>query len=298
MAEYRQQRRKGYFSVAAEVSNGLPEARDLTWDDDFFEDDDEDAGLIAVFDFDYALASQFKTAVTILTKMVVILGVTFYSVVITGFDEQLALPIAGGGLAWCLVAVALTKFQVPWEVYAQHLAVTRDGIRFVNDKRKSCWGLPICDKGRNSKTVPFDKITDCDITEPAGNSCCCIQNVLATVNVDTASSGSESRRHELSIVGLVDPYSFKKLVWAVKRAKESGGTLAYRAPSTSRTPATTVEMAVLAGDADAIADLEAGCPGANASEIPGLLRDIRDELRQNNDLLRRQRKEERPIELV
>merc|ERR1712232_1477947 len=74
------------------------------------------------------------------------------------------------------------------------------------------------DQGKCSKTVPFDKITDCDIEEPAGNSCFCVPNILFTVNIDTASSGTEGRK-ELKLAGLKDPHSFKKLVWAMKRAQ-------------------------------------------------------------------------------
>ena len=37
--------------------------------------------------------------------------------------------------------------------------------RYVKEKRKMCWGLHCCDQGRESKTVPYDKITDCDVQE-------------------------------------------------------------------------------------------------------------------------------------
>ena len=38
--------------------------------------------------------------------------------------------------------------------------------RYVKEKRKTCCGLPCTDKGRESKTVPYDKITDCDVQDP------------------------------------------------------------------------------------------------------------------------------------
>ena len=38
-------------------------------------------------------------------------------------------------------------------------------VRFVKEKRKSMCGLPCTDKGRESKTVPYDKITDCDVMD-------------------------------------------------------------------------------------------------------------------------------------
>ena len=79
--------------------------------------------------------------------------------------------------------------QINWDVYSQHDAITRDGIKFVKDRRKTGCGLSCTDAGKSSKTVPFDKLTDCDVTEPAGATCCCIENVLSVVTVDTASSG-------------------------------------------------------------------------------------------------------------
>jgi len=109
--------------------------------------------------------------------------------------------------------------------------------------------------------VPFDKITDCDIEEPAGNSCFCVPNILFTVNVDTASSGTEGRK-ELKLTGLKDPHSFKKLVWAMKRSQQ--------------------------GSAPAPANMEASRGASSSSEeVASLLREIRDELRVNNQLLQK-----------
>ena len=109
-------------------------------------------------------------------------------------------------------------------------------------------------------TVPFDKITDCDVEEPAGNSCLCIPNVLSIVNVDTASSGTDGRK-EIRLAGLKNPHGFKKLVWAMKRQQQ-------RDRSSSDRVAT------------------------NNEEINTLLREIRDELRANNERLQRQPKQE------
>mmetsp|Transcript_31085 Transcript_31085/g.31608 ORF Transcript_31085/g.31608 Transcript_31085/m.31608 type:complete len:122 (-) Transcript_31085:751-1116(-) len=108
--------------------------------------------------------------------------------------------------------------------------------------------------------VPFDKITDCDIEEPAGNSCLCVPNILCTVNVDTASSGTEGRK-ELKLTGLKDPHSFKKLVWAMKRSQQ--------------------------GSAPASTNMVADRGDASSEEVSSLLIEIRDELRVNNQLLLR-----------
>jgi hypothetical protein len=114
-------------------------------------------------------------------------------------------------------------------------------------------------------------ITDCDIGEPAGNTCLCIANVLSTVNVDTASSGSEGKK-ELKIAGLKDPHAFKKLVWAMKRSQREGTAFAPSAPS-------ALDMA----------DRQLQQSGGANEDVAMILRDIRDELRQNNDLLQKTR---------
>ena len=65
--------------------------------------------------------------------------------------------------------------------------------------------------------IPFDQITDCNIVEPSGkNSCLCVSNTLHTVHIDTATSGSDSRQHGLTIVGLQKPQEFKQLVCSMK----------------------------------------------------------------------------------
>jgi hypothetical protein len=108
--------------------------------------------------------------------------------------------------------------------------------------------------------IPFDKITDCDIVEPAGNSCVCIPNTLYSVHIDTASS--EKGSHELNITGLKDPHAFKRLVWAMKRATVDGH------PAGACLPAA----------------LEMVDRGSSSDEVAILLREIRDELRQQKEV--------------
>ncbi|CAE7222553.1 unnamed protein product [Symbiodinium pilosum] len=77
-------------------------------------------------------------------------------------------------------------------------------------------GLSCTDSGKVSKTVPYEKITDCDVSEPAGTACCCfIPNVLTKVVVETASSSKETP--DLVLEGLEDAHAFKHAVWAMKR---------------------------------------------------------------------------------
>ena len=266
--------------MAPEHRNSLPEARDLTWDDAFFQNDDDSDGIIAVFDFDYDKMVDFTTQVRMMGQFFMVAFFTF-NVYMFSFQFYPAIALIPLGIYFLSFAPCLLKQQVRWEVYAKHVAITRDGIRFVRDRHQTGWGYSVTDKGKHSKTVPFDKITDCDIQEPAGNSCLIVPNVLVVVNVDTASSGGERRRHELELSGLVNAHGFKKLVWAMKRAKEVGGSHAYQAPPLQPS---MVEMASLPKE---IANaMEGKNYSDNQGDIAGLLRDIRDELRQNNELLR------------
>ena len=117
--------------------------------------------------------------------------------------------------------------------------------------------------------MPFDKITDCDILEPAGNECLCIPRILFKVRIDTASSSQD--RHELVIAGLKNPHEFKKLVWAMKRAqRENNGN--QQQPN-------ALEMM------RSMPSLTEGSAGAGGDDITTILKEIRDELRRNNQVM-------------
>jgi hypothetical protein len=261
----------------------VPEARDLEWSDSFFEDDE---GIVAVFDFDYRQIVHFNTKTAeVLTLLALgaidLYGVFFFFIgearLVVTLAATVAIPLAY--LLFTLTPCFLRR-QVEWEAYAQHVAITRDGICFVKDKRKAGWGLSICDAGRHSKTVPYDKITDCDVREPAGAACFCIPRVLTSVIVDTASNGGDGKVNALRITGLQDAHRFKKLVWAMKRSGSGVGPSAYEAP-------TALEMTERSRHGlTAIANpLESVPSGESNSSVKHLLRDIRTELRENNKLL-------------
>lgn len=127
-------------NVISNEFSSIPEARNLTWCDDFFEDDED---VVAVFDFDYEAMESFYTNV----------GWVWMGATLLYTPIFVASMI---GLAPCYL-----RKNVAWNVKSQHVAVTRDGIRFVRDRRQTCWGWPCTDAGKNSKTVPFDMITDC-----------------------------------------------------------------------------------------------------------------------------------------
>jgi len=230
----------------------IPESQGITWEDDFFDDDFDCENIVAVFDFDYEMMESFYTSVCWASYAATLLYFPFFCAA-TFFGTP------------CML-----RKNVKWNVYSQHVAVTRDGIRFVKDRRPQCWGLACTDAGKSSKTVPFDKITDCDIEEPAGNSWLCIKNVLCTVNVDTASSNQA--RHELVISGLKDPHTFKKLVWTMKRSSKE-------TPRPAPSVFEMVDRKINNNEND------------QGESVANLLRDIRDELRE----LKKIKKEEETV---
>jgi hypothetical protein len=220
----------------------ISEARGLTWRDDFF-DDEED--VVAVFDFDYgSMECHYKCL-----SWGALGGAAFC---FPGF----IFPFALFGLVPCF----LNK-NVKWNVRAQHVCVTRDGILFVHDQRPTLWGEH-CSAGKRMKTIPFDQITDCTMTD-VGSATCVLGTALSSVEIDTPSSGNNNK-HDLRIVGLENPRAFQKLVLAMKRQGNQSSVLPLAMDRIDRSLAQT--------------DSEGG-------DVSNLLREIRDELRQNNKML-------------
>lgn len=246
----------GTRKLVSSEYKAMIETRDLTWEDTFFDGEQ----VVAVFDFDYDQMEVFNSQVAIAGQGSTMMMMTAYGFLIHPFAIAAVWGLYGLSCAPCLI-----HYQIQWEVRAQHVAITQDGIRFVRDKRKSLCGWSMCDKGKHSKTVPFDKITDCDIVEPAGNECLCIPRVLMKVIVDTASSSDT--KHDLVITGLKDPHAFKQLVWAMKRSRMEGN---YETPSKS-----------------AMEERSIAATSSSDGAVALLLKEIRDELRQNNDLLKK-----------
>ena len=135
-------------------------------------------GVIQVFEFDYDAIIRYKVALEENNLMFCFcIGIPCYP-------------------CWS----ACGKDNLIDNIRCQHLAVTQDGIRYVKERHKDGCRMDCEDKGRITKTVPFDKITDCDLEEPAGAEgppCCMVQRVLTKVNVDTASGsrGADENGH-------------------------------------------------------------------------------------------------------
>ena len=83
----------------------------------------------------------------------------------------------------CISYFACDKQNIEDKVRAQHLAITRDGIKYVVERHAVGSRFDCQQQGKVSKTVPFDKLTDCDIEEPAGSSGCCLMLVPNALNI-------------------------------------------------------------------------------------------------------------------
>jgi hypothetical protein len=195
----------------------------VTWEDTFFDDEEN---LIAVFDFDYPLMEAYCVKLQWLSTITLLVNVLLLVSMILIDDSLLSV------LFFVLVALDIKdlvflKKKVQWDVYSHHLCITRDGIKYVRDKHKTCFGWPCPDAGKTTQIVPLDKVTNVDIMEPVGNTYCCIRNTLTTVIISKAPAYLESRSLELR--GLKDPYKFKNYIMEIKRTNTNSSMKAYPA---------------------------------------------------------------------
>jgi len=96
------------------------------------------------------------------------------------------------------------------------------GVTFRVESHKTCCRFDCQDVGAYSRHVPYDRIQDVQVREPAGAVCCCVPRVLYTVGLQTAGSGGAP---EIILVGLKNPALFRNIVI---NAKEEGGLRARK----------------------------------------------------------------------
>jgi hypothetical protein len=110
----------------------IPEAVGLVWEDDYF-DDHED--IIAVFDLDYENMVSYYRSISWLTY-----GITLC------FPNCLWMS--------CLLGVpCYLNDNVNWSILSQHVAITKTGICYVQEKRKTLWGCDCTDSPKKTITV-------------------------------------------------------------------------------------------------------------------------------------------------
>lgn len=81
---------------------------------------------------------------------------------------------------------------------AVRVRLTASELIYERGRIKTCWRLPMCDQGRVEKVIPFEKITDVVLQEPAGG---CPPKTLYTLKIQTAGN-SGIPGSELEIIGL------------------------------------------------------------------------------------------------
>ncbi|CAE8588926.1 unnamed protein product [Polarella glacialis] len=169
--------------------------------DKYFSDE---IGLIATFDFDYDNMISFETKKAWLT---------------VGLCPLLYAP--------CCTPCFL-QANVEGNQRNQHVCLTHDGIKKVNEKHRTLCGWSCTDEKKMTKMVHYFQITDCDVQEPSGVTCGCIDNVLSRVIVDTAASSQSKNTdyHALDLKGLKYAFEFKLAVWAMKRGRVPQSQLA------------------------------------------------------------------------
>ena len=106
---------------------------------------------------------------------------------------------------------------------AQHVAVTKHEILYVQTQYASCCRFACCDKGTIRKTIPIDRIQDVVLMEPAGG--CLPKDVLYKIAIETAGGQSFDPKSgraipELTLVGLSkhEATRFTETVKGLKRA--------------------------------------------------------------------------------
>jgi hypothetical protein len=115
------------------LDNVIPEAAGLTWNDRFFDDEDD---VIAVFDFDYdEMEKNCMTAAWV------------------AYFSSLCICPAFFWIGALLQVPCYIGNNATWHIRSQHLAVTHVGVLFVHDGRKSLWGFPCSDFGRTQVLV-------------------------------------------------------------------------------------------------------------------------------------------------
>ncbi|KAJ1626696.1 hypothetical protein T492DRAFT_1031064 [Pavlovales sp. CCMP2436] len=187
--------------------------------DPYFADDRD---VIQSYPFDYEQVVSFKRKVgaaslaTLCVSPCCLYGDANSAASTVAASPALGTWCVGVVLPCCLVTstVAGAAFlNIRDEAQSWHVATTQDGLRIVKERHPAALRCTCSDVGKQSRTIPYDQITDCDVEEPAGNALlCCVPNVLRKLKVSTASSS------EL-IEGLADPEQLKRDVWSMKRGE-------------------------------------------------------------------------------
>lgn len=143
------------------------------------------------------------------------------------------------------------------KIASMRLYLTSDNIEFQDGPyytsfRHNCFGR----RGKTQQVIPFDRVQDVRLVEPAGNFCCCFPFRNTLVGVQTAGSAFPSVGQwvpgaafqagkaggaEIDVWGLKDPHGFRQRVFEMKkqvsyRVGDGVGAVDAAVPSDTGTP--------------------------------------------------------------
>jgi len=127
-------------------------------------------------------------------------------------------PCCPGIVAWAYCFLPKNEED---QARAQHLLVTVDGVKYVVDKHKAGLRFSFADEAAQSQLVPYDKISDVSVIEPAGAEnldlyeicpCYTIPRTLNTVIVSQTGNG-----YPIVVEGVADAQKFKHDVLVMRR---------------------------------------------------------------------------------
>ena len=118
---------------------------------------------------------------------------------------------------------------------------------------------------------------ECLIEEAAGSTCCFIVNVLHKVKLQ-AHNSTTNNSNLLQLVGLKDPRAFQRLVMAMKAQQQQAATLQRNTALVHNNNHNDSRQEGIAGGEGAV------MTDRNPAEVQTLLQDIRNELREHNQL--------------
>lgn len=130
-----------------------------------------------------------------------------------------------GPVTYCVAPLCILpclRINARDQANAQHVAVTKHEILYVQTKYAACFRYSCCDRGTMRKTIPIDRIQDCVLVEPAGG--CLPKQTLYRVKIETAGAQSFNPKTgqtqaELELVGLnkEEAVRFTQCVKTLKR---------------------------------------------------------------------------------
>mmetsp|Transcript_55251 Transcript_55251/g.121086 ORF Transcript_55251/g.121086 Transcript_55251/m.121086 type:complete len:244 (+) Transcript_55251:42-773(+) len=168
-------------------------------------------GIIEEFEFDLPLASKFFTNKAVCSACI--------------------LPCIWPCLPCAVPCMRANNVDI---VYGLWVAVSPENIYIVRRRRKASCRCHCCDEGEVRKVIPIANVQDVMLTGPAGTAVCCfVQNVLHTVEVQTAAAGGQSGGGETganqgsvgTLIGLKDPKRFRDVVLALRREARGGAVM-------------------------------------------------------------------------